>query len=214
MPIHFRVLLPLKCKSPLRYSSLTLAHSLLQCALIQVCSIAIQSSSTSEVALLSSYLANPHTLSVVCINTTKVSEAGTQSDALPNRECLMQNCNSWRETACNMHATRNHLSDVNGLPLTCLIRQLNTQGLLGNVNYYLLIPTVEGSSQVSGPRQMPSLHLQMHASIPWLPQRARTCNKVFLILLLVCFNHYLENVFTVLFSTQRFRQLLSSQELC
>ncbi len=29
--------------------------------------------------------------------------------------------------------------------------------------------------------------------------RAKTCNKEFLILLLVCFNHYLENMFIVLF---------------
>ncbi len=36
---------------------------------------------------------------------TKVSEVGTQSGALPNRECLMWNCNPWRETARNMHAT-------------------------------------------------------------------------------------------------------------
>src|SRR6266702_6829856 len=37
---------------------------------------------------------------------TKVSEAGTQSDTLPNRERLLQNCTSWRDTAHNMHATR------------------------------------------------------------------------------------------------------------
>ena len=37
---------------------------------------------------------------------TDVLEPGTQSGALPNRECLMWTCNLWKETALNMHATR------------------------------------------------------------------------------------------------------------
>ena len=37
---------------------------------------------------------------------TNVSEPGTQSGALPNRERLMRTCNLWKEMARNMHATR------------------------------------------------------------------------------------------------------------
>ena len=36
---------------------------------------------------------------------TDVLEPGTQSGALPNRECLMQTCNLWKKTAQNMHTT-------------------------------------------------------------------------------------------------------------
>ena len=65
------------------------------------------------------------------------------------------------------------VSDVNMLvlPLPCLALPVNTSDLLeSNANYYSLMLTMGGSSQVNVQRQMQPLQLQMPMHVAWLPQ--------------------------------------------